>query len=190
MDNSTQRLLEIILSKSLKYNAAQPFKLAAGGTSPYYFDLRQTTLDAEGMYLAGQIFFNLLANSGIQAVGGVGVGAAPLVMSTVLAGYRQGQHLQAFLVRKEVKDYGMQRPVEGNIQSGMRAVIVEDVLTTGNSALFAVEKARAAGLDVQQVLALLDREEGGLQALAQHSLDSRAIFTKTEILCAYKNFCR
>lgn len=155
------------------------FTLASGRTSHYYVDGRKVTLAAEGAALIGAGVLEAIADlPGVAAVGGLTMGADPIVGATLAvagAGARPG--LRGFLVRKEAKVHGTGQLVEGPVESGMDVVIVEDVATTGGSALKAVEAAEAIGAKVVRVVALLDRLEGAAAAFAARGIDFRALAT-------------
>ena len=155
------------------------FTLASGRTSHYYVDGRKVTLAAEGAALIGAGVLEAIADlPGVAAVGGLTMGADPIVGATLAvagSGVRPG--LRGFLVRKEAKGHGTGQLVEGPVESGMEVVIVEDVATTGGSALKAVDAAEAIGAKVVRVVALLDRLEGASAAFAARGIDFLALVT-------------
>ncbi len=155
------------------------FTLASGRTSHYYVDGRKVTLGAEGAALVGASILRLLADlPSVQAVGGLTMGADPIVGATLaLAGTGGRPGLRGFLVRKETKGHGTGRLVEGPVESGMDVVIVDDVATTGGSSLQAVDAVEAIGCRVVRVIAVLDRLEGAEAAFAARGLDFRALVT-------------
>jgi orotate phosphoribosyltransferase len=172
-----ERLLEIL--KALSYEEGE-FVLKSGKKSDYYIDARETTLNPEGMYLAGLLIYGEVKKVGqISAVGGVSIGADPLVCSTVLQAYREGELLKGFFIRKEPKGHGKNLWIEGskNLRKGEKVLILEDVITTGGSSLRAIEIAEKEGLDVKGVIALIDREEGGKEALEKRGYILKSIFT-------------
>lgn len=176
-----RRLGEILLAESLQRGQ---FVLASGKTSDYYLDCRKTTLHAEGAYLVGQLVLDAMKRRGWEAgaVGGLTLGADPVATATAIAAHLEGQILHAFLVRKATKEHGTRQKVERVPPEGTPVVIVEDVVTTGGSALQAVEAAEAAGLRVLGVIGLVDREEGGREALTARGLELEALFTARELL--------
>lgn len=177
------RLLEIIREKSYEEGEVT---LTSGRKSTFYVDGKQTTLDAEGGYLAGRLFYEMIKRSKIpvQAVGGPTLGADPIVTAISLVSYLAGTPIPAFIVRKEPKKHGKALWIEGHksLRPGTNVAIVEDVVTTGGSMLRAIEAAKDQGLEVVQVLALVDREEGGSENLAKEGYRLESIFTKTDIV--------
>jgi orotate phosphoribosyltransferase len=139
--------------------------LASGRRSTFYVDCKQAVLTAEGHFLAGWLIGRVLAARApeVTAVGGLTMGADPLVSATCALSYLGGRPLHGFYVRKEPKGHGTQKWIEGDkaLAAGAPVAILEDVVTTGGSSLKAIERARAHGLEVRLVVALVDREEGG-----------------------------
>lgn len=170
------RLIDLLRRDSLKTGT---FTLASGRTSHYYIDGRKVTLSAEGAALIGAGVLEALADlPGVQAVGGLTMGADPIVGATLAAAGAGGATgLRGFLVRKEAKGHGTGRLVEGPIEPGMVVAIVDDVATTGGSSIQAVEAVRALGCTVARVVVVLDRLEGAAFAFAGHGVDFRALTT-------------
>ena len=181
MDPKRRRLLNLLREKSYRYSPDQPFKLASGRESPYYVDCRPTTFSAEGLALIGEIVFEMLKNLGVDAVGGLTLGADPMAHAVALTSYLKGQPINSFSVRKEPKGHGAGRQVEGDVKSGDKVVIVEDVITTGGSTLKAIAAAQEFGLQVVKVIILVDREEGGREAVEQVFPLVEAVFTISEL---------
>lgn len=161
-----------------------PFTLASGRTSDLYIDGRLVTLDAEGATLTARLFLPRIAEHRITAVGGLSVGADPLVSTTGALALALGRCLRLVYVRKEPKGHGTKRRVEGPpLAAGDRVAVLEDVVTSGASALRAVDAIRAEyGCTVPLVLALVDREEGGAEALAGAGLAFEALFRRTDLV--------
>jgi orotate phosphoribosyltransferase len=161
--------------------------LSSGRRSPYYVDCRQVLLDPEGAELAGALSWDLLKDAGVDAVGGLTLGADPLVCATSAAAWSAGRRVTGFFIRKEAKKHGLQQWVEGPfIEEGTPVAIVDDVLTSGGSLATAVEKARQAGGVVVAAIVVIDREEGGREAI-EALLDGaplHALFTAKELLNA------
>jgi orotate phosphoribosyltransferase len=176
------RLLQIIREKSYEKGGVT---LTSGRKSHFYVDGKQTTLDSEGGYLAGKLFHESIKRSRIpvEAVGGPTLGADPIVTAISIVSYLEGVPIPAFIIRKEPKKHGKALWIEGDksLKTGTNVAIVEDVVTTGGSILRAIEIAKAQGLRVVQVLALVDREEGGRENLAKEGYVLESIFTKSDI---------
>lgn len=176
-----RRLARLLVEKSYREG---DFLLASGRRSDYYFDCRVTALHAEGSWLIGSLFNHLLSDLPITGVGGMTMGADPLVSSTTVISHECGRPLHGLLVRKEAKGHGTGQFVEGlgNFQPGDKVAMLEDVVTTGGSLLKACERVRAAGLEIVAVCAILDREEGGREKLREAGYDLRALFTRRELV--------
>ncbi len=165
----------------LKRDALQlgEFKLSSGRTSHYYVDGRRVTLSAEGAWLVGSgVLAMIEADPSIEAVGGLTIGADPIVGGTLaVAGAGVRPSLRGFLVRKEAKEHGTGRLIEGPLEPGMSVVLVDDVATTGGSMLKAADAVQALGCSVVRVIAMLDRLEGAGEALTQHGLSFQSLLT-------------
>jgi orotate phosphoribosyltransferase len=183
LENEREELRQII--RQLSYEERE-VTLASGRNSTFYFDGKQTTLHPRGSVLIGRTFFDQLQHfpEPIQGVGGLTLGADPIATAIAMTSSLAGNPVPAFIIRKEPKGHGTGQWLEGrkNLPAGARVVIVEDVLTTGGSALKAVERAREEGLEVIGVISLVDREEGGREAVEAVGLPLRAIFTKSEVV--------
>lgn len=160
--------------------------LASGEKSDFYFDGKQTSLNARGARLIGEVMFDVISGlgAGIAAVGGPTLGADPLVTAVSLTSDIKGRPLNAFIIRKEPKKHGTARWIEGtkNLRAGDRVVILEDVVTSGGSSIEAADKAREFGLDVHGILTLVDREQGGADKIRAKGFWFGSIFTRTELL--------
>lgn len=164
-----RRLADLLRRRSLSRGE---FVLASGRRSSYYIDARRTTMSGEGQVLIGATGVAALRAQGWQprAVGGLTLGADPVAYAIAHAARLAGAALDAFTVRKAPKDHGTGRLIEGCLEAGDAVVICEDVITTGRSALEAVAAVRAAGAQVLGVLAVIDRDEGGRQAIEAAAL--------------------
>ncbi len=183
MNPQKQRLKQILLEKSYeKRNVI----LASGKTSDFYFDGKQTTLSAEGAFLVGHLFLEAIDDSGkkVEAIGGPTLGADPIVAAVSLASFLKGKPIPAFIVRKEPKGHGTGAWIEGvkNLKPGMQVALVEDVVTSGGSILKAVQQVEKAGYFVSLLMTIVDREDGGAQALKAKGYPLISLFTKTELL--------
>jgi orotate phosphoribosyltransferase len=176
------RLKQIILELSYeKRNVV----LASGRESDFYFDGKQTTLHAEGGMLVGKLFYEAIKDvPGVQAVGGITLGADPIATATSINALLSGQPLHAFIIRKEPKGHGTGQWLEGrkNLPPGTKVVIVEDVVTTGGSSLKAVNRAKEEGLEVLGIVTLVDREEGGRETIEAEGYWLKSIFVKSELV--------
>ena len=177
-----ERLGEIILERSFKYSEDPPFTLASGRQSNFYFNCKPTTLDPEGMNLIGSVIFDMVKDSSITAAGGLTLGADPIANALSVISYQKGKPIKSFIVRKDVKDHGTRSAIEGSVKSGDRVLIIDDVITTGGSTITAIEQARKAGLIVDCVITLIDREEGGRENIQQHIENIRSVLTRTEVM--------
>ncbi len=182
MDERT-RLKELLLEKSYRRGS---FTLTSGKTSDFYVDGKQTTLSAEGAYLCGRLLLRLIEEEAepILAVGGMTLGADPLVTAVSLVSYLENRPIPAFIVRKEAKGHGTGNFIEGknNIPTGARVALVEDVVTTGGTLLKVIERVEGEGFSVGLVATVVDRQEGGADLLAEHGYPLQAIFTRAQLL--------
>jgi orotate phosphoribosyltransferase len=177
-----EKLKKIILELSYE---KRKVTLASGRESDFYFDGKQTTLHAEGGLLVGRLFHESIADvENVQGVGGITLGADPIATATSIAAYLAGKPMHAFIIRKEPKGHGTGQWLEGrkNLPPGSRVVIVEDVVTTGGSSMKAVRRAEEEGLKVLGIVTLVDREEGGREAIEAEGYWLRSVFTKSEIV--------
>src|SRR6202171_408816 len=161
-DHST--LIALLAQRSAKRGQ---FTLASGKQSTFYIDARLTTMSPEGLSMIGPLALSALEETGwsVDAVGGLTLGADPISYAISYASARSDRPLRAFTVRKEAKSHGTGKTIEGPFKEGDRVAVIEDVITTGGPALRAIEAVRAANGTVAGVLALVDREEGGRQAI-------------------------
>ena len=181
--NDRNRLKAILLEKSYRQGT---FTLTSGKTSDFYIDGKQTTLSAEGAYLCGKLLFQLIQNSStpIQAVGGMTLGADPLVTAISVVSFLEKNPIPAFIVRKEAKGHGTNNYIEGlkNLPAGCTVALVEDVVTTGGTLLKVIERVEAQGFKVGLVVTVVERQEGGTETLANAGYPLKALFTRSELL--------
>lgn len=180
MDRHT-RLLDLLAQRSAKRGA---FTLASGRQSDLYIDCRPTTMHPEGLSLIGPLGLHAIGAHGWRpdAIGGLTLGADPVSYAIAYASQLADIPVRAFTVRKEAKAHGTGKVIEGAFESGDRVVVIEDVITTGGSALRAVEAVRAAGGTVVGVLAVVDREEGGREAIEAQGLEVLTLARASEIV--------
>ncbi len=172
------RLLEMLRSRALE---VRNVTLSSGRTSNFYVDCKRVTLDPEGAYLTAKLFLEMIS-PGVSAVGGLTLGADPLVASIAVLGHVQGRDLSALIVRKEPKKHGTMSFVEGPVlEKGTKVAVIEDVVTSGASILRAIERIAAEGYEPAQALAILDRMEGGREALEAKGYRLESIFTRDDL---------
>jgi orotate phosphoribosyltransferase len=174
-------LITLLAERSAKHGR---FNLASGKESGFYVDARLTTMSPEGLALIGPLALLALRNSGwrVDAIGGLTLGADPISYAISYASAASDHPLRAFTVRKEPKAHGTGKLLEGPIREGDHVAIIEDVITTGGSALRAIEAVHSAKASVAGVLALVDREEGGRQAIEKTGVSVVSLVTASQII--------
>jgi orotate phosphoribosyltransferase len=183
MANARARLLRMLAEKSFRLGS---FTLSNGGTSDYYIDCRLTTLDAGGAVATGEAVVEEIHERGWRAgaIGGLTMGADPIVVATSVISAQQGSPINGFLVRKAEKTHGTGQRIEGFREKGARVVIVDDVCTTGASTIQAIEAAREYGFEVVGVLCLVERQEAGGRANVEKTAAPAqfvALFTANDV---------
>lgn len=176
---SRERLIALLKEKSYRRRRVV---LASGRESDFYVDGKQTTLHAEGAWLVANLVLDALEPE-VRGIGGLVIGADPIAAAVAAVSWTRGRPVHAFLVRKEAKGHGTARFVEGreNLPDGTPVCVVEDTVTTGGSLLKAVDRCEAEGLRVVQCLAIVDREEGAVEALAERGLTLRSLVRRAEL---------
>jgi orotate phosphoribosyltransferase len=171
-----RELIDMIGTKALKRGK---FRLASGREASFYLDAKQVVLDAQGSMLVGRAILERLKALGPlpDAVGGMSIGADPITSAVVTMAGVEGLPLKGFLIRKEPKDHGTKKYVEGPLEPGQRAVIVEDVTTTGGSSLLAIDRAQEFGLVVERVVTVIDRLAGAEAAFAARGIPLHSLVT-------------
>jgi len=171
-----RELIDLIETRALKRGT---FRLASGREASFYLDAKQVVLEARGSMLVGRAILERLRGLGPlpAAVGGMSIGADPITSAVVTMAGVENLPLKGFLVRKEPKDHGTQRYVEGPVAPGERVVIVEDVVTTAGSSLVAIDRAIEFGLVVERVVVVIDRLAGGREALAARGIPLESLVT-------------
>jgi orotate phosphoribosyltransferase len=174
------KLIALLRERSVRRGQ---FTLASGQQSDLYVDVRQTSLDPHGAWLIAQLILSRL-HPDVQAIGGMSLGADPIACSVTALSTPFGRPMPAFLIRKEPKGHGVGRHVVGveSLPPKAKVCMVEDTTTTGGSLLKAIEHAQDAGLDVVQVITIVDREEGAEQRLQDSGYRLEALTTRTELL--------
>lgn len=174
-------LRQMLLDRSMRFGE---FVLSSGATSNYYIDVRKTSLHPTGLKLISRLFYELIEKENASAIGGLTMGADPLVAGVMLHSAETGQPLDGFLVRRSTKDHGTRGQVEGNLAGHKRVVILDDVITSGESALIACEAAESYKAEVVRVIAVVDRSQGASQIFQQRGVPYTALFTVDELLPA------
>lgn len=188
-----ERLIQMIYERAFKYSEEPIFRLVSGRMSNYYFNCKTVTLHPEGMYLIGNIIFEMLKDFDVNGIGGLTLGADPIACSVAYTSYLKGKPIEAFVIRKNAKSHGTMQWIEGNVKTGDSIVIVDDVITTGKSTIEAIMRANEAGLNIVKVIALVDRQEGGYENIVEALKDIKAdykliesIVTRDDVMTLYK----
>lgn len=176
-DTKWVRLREIIRAHSLKRGE---FLLASGRTSTYLFQLRQTTMLPEGAALIGEIIVDYMKKSNIACIGGLELGAVPIVSAVAAISHLKAWPVDAFFVRKAAKEHGARERVDGYLRNEAEVLMIDDVATTGGSILKAIEGIEGHGCYVRRALAVVDREEGAAENLAAQNIQLAAIFKRSD----------
>jgi orotate phosphoribosyltransferase len=183
LDADRARLLELLRALSFE---RRKVILASGKESDFYVDCKRTALTAEGHVLVGRCLYAELRRIRplVRGVGGLTLGADPIASAVSLTSFLEGEPVDAFIVRKEPKGHGTGQWIEGRktIPDGSRVVVLEDVVTTGGSALKAIERCRAEGLVPVGCFALVDRMEGGREAIEAQGVPLQTLFTREDFL--------
>jgi orotate phosphoribosyltransferase len=187
MGKERSRLLEILQQTSYMESETESFRLASGERSRYYVDCKKALSYPEARALIGSLIYSLVqndSNDSFDAVGGLEIGAYPIATSVSDKIYQEtGKTTRVFVARKEEKSHGVGKRLAGHVKSGDTALIVDDVITSGSSAIMAIERAREEGLIVKRVIALLDREEhDGRKHIEDQSVRYDALFTLSDLI--------
>jgi orotate phosphoribosyltransferase len=178
LDCKRKNLLDLLARCAYKEG---DFVLSSGQRSPFYLNSKEVTLRAEGALILGELIFNLLPSK-TDAVAGLTLGADPMVTAVSVVSALNHSPVEALIVRKEAKGHGTKAYIEGpNLKAGAKVVVLEDVVTTGKSALLAVARLRDAGYQVTEIIALVDRQAGGAESYFSEGLNFQSLFTLTEI---------
>lgn len=177
-DRRWQRLHSIIEARSVMRG---DFTLSSGAKSTFLFQLRQTTMFPEGQYLIGSIVEEFMRKIGVRAIGGLEVGAIPIVSAVAFASFSSGHPVEAFFVRKQVKGHGARELIDGEVKDGAEVLMVDDVTTTGGSILKAIDNAATERrIKVRWALSIVDRDEGGAGNLGAQGIALASIFTRAD----------
>lgn len=179
------RLKALIKTNSFQYNKEPIFKLVSGAMSNFYFNLKKTTLTAQGIHLVGKVVFDFIQSQNLtpKAIGGLTMGADPIAVAVAGHSYMQGHPIDAFVVRKEPKAHGLGLQIEGNIKAGDNVIVIDDVITTGGSTIKAIEAVLKNDLTIDAVIVIVDRQEqNGRQKIASYGYPVYSIFTASEFI--------
>jgi len=169
----TQRILELAYKTgALLYGK---FTLSSGKKSDHYYDGKQLTLHPEGAYLIGEEILSRLAGFDVDAVGGLVIGAIPIVTAVALVSHKEGRPIPSFIVREEPKEHGTGKRIEGQFRKGSKVAIIDDVITGGGSVKKAIDAVEAEGCEVVKVIVIVDRQEGGSERLMRAGYNFEAI---------------
>ena len=169
----TKRILELAHETgALLYG---DFTLASGKKSDHYFESKRLTLHPEGAYQLGREVLDRLAGIDVDSIGGLAMGAFPMIIAVVLVSHLEGRPIPSFMVREAPKEHGTRRQIEGHFKEGSRVAIVDDVITTGGSVRKAIQAVETANCRVVKVIVIVDRHEGGSDELKRRGYDFTAI---------------
>jgi orotate phosphoribosyltransferase len=176
------RLIEIVRERS--FSSGGETKLVSGRTTNFYFNMKPSMLEAEGAYLIATLILEALEGAHVDMIGGLEMGAVPLATAVAVASHAKGRPLHAFFVRKHAKEHGAKKLVEGLAPNerlaGKRVVILEDVTTTGGSAMKAIEAVKAEGALIERVITVVDRLEGAAESFRAAGIAFTAILTTAD----------
>jgi orotate phosphoribosyltransferase len=167
-------MIDLFRERALKFG---DFTLVSGKKSSYYLDGKQITLHARGLRLVSEGLLELLADVEFDAIGGMAIGADPIIGGVLTVAAEQDRDFIGILVRKEPKGHGMQKYIEGPLEKGMKVVVIDDVITTGGSSILAVDRIVEFGCEVVQVVGIVDRMQGGAQNFTDRGLPFRSLLT-------------
>tara|TARA_Y100000588_G_C13896722_1_gene771026 strand:- start:67 stop:612 length:546 start_codon:yes stop_codon:yes gene_type:complete len=173
-----EKLKNLVREKSLL--SGENFTLASGETSQYYFNMKNTTFHPEGALLLSDLILEMLESFKVDSIGGLEMGAVPIAAAVTSRSFQKGRPISGFFVRKQTKGHGTKSLIEPHQPEGTKVAIVEDVTTTGASALQAVEALEAVGCEVSVVITLVDRQEGAKTAFAKRDLPFHALFRSSD----------
>ncbi|MDR1992621.1 MAG: orotate phosphoribosyltransferase [Nitrososphaerota archaeon] len=183
IENQKRRLKELIEAKAFLSRSPltdKPFILASGDESWVFFDCKQVTQNSEGISLVAEIFFEMVKDYHLDAIGGIQTGAIPICTAVAQLSYLKGLPIQAFWVREKRKDHGTMNKIEGGLQPNSRVVVVDDVTTKGTSVLKAIDEVLEINCQIAAVITLVDREAGARDIIEQTGLKYRSIFKKSD----------
>lgn len=175
-------LISLLYQKAFKYSEKPIYKLASGNMSRFYINCKPVTLHPRGLYLTGNLIFEEIKDLNINGIGGLTFGADPIAVATSFASEIKLKPVKAFSIRKEQKDHGIVKWIEGDLSPGNRVVVIDDVATTGGSTIKAIERVQEEGMKVVKVVILVDRQEGGVDNIRKIINNVSTIITRDELL--------
>jgi orotate phosphoribosyltransferase len=182
--SARRRLIEIVRARS--FSSGTETRLVSGRSTNYYFNMKPTMLDPEGAHLIATLILDALEGSRTDLVGGLEMGAVPLAVAVAVESQAKGRPIKAFFVRKQAKEHGARKLIEGlgpgESLEGKRVAILEDVTTTGGSSMKAIEAARADGAVIERVITVVDRLEGAADTFKAAGIPFQAILTSRDFL--------
>lgn len=173
-----ERLRQIIAERS--FSQGDDFVLASGKSSRFYFDMKLTMLDPEGLNLLADLILEKTRNLPAAFVGGLAMGAVPVTVAVLMKSKDTDRPMQGFWIRKEAKEHGTRKLADGYLPDGSDVIIVDDVTTSGGSVLQAIHEVRGRGCKVNAVITIVDREEGAKEKLANHGIGLISLFTTSD----------
>ncbi len=177
-ENKKEKLKTKLFERAIKFGE---FTLASGIKSSYYINGKMATLDSEALNHIAEIMLDMIEDTDCGAVGGPTLGADPIIGAVIALAHNRGRKLKGFIVRNQTKDHGTKSLIEGPLDKGDKAVIVEDVATTGGSAIKAIDAVKSFGCEVIKVIVIVDREQGAAENMAKLNIPFEAIFSKAEL---------
>ena len=184
MDTAAKRARLIEIVKARSFQEGPEMRLASGKMSTFYFNMKPTMLDSEGAHLIASLILDQIEGIDADLIGGLEMGAVPIAASVTAVAHARGRKLPAFFVRKQAKEHGTKSLIEGlgpcELMSGKRVVIVEDVTTTGGSAIKCADALRAAGAIIVRVITIVDRQDGAAEAFAAAGQEFRPLLSLGE----------
>lgn len=171
-------LIDLIQTRALKFG---DFTLVSGQKSSYYLDGKQITLNSVGLSLVSHGLLELVKDLEFDAIGGMSIGADPIIGGVLTAAVASGRDLDGFMCRKEAKGHGTNRYIEGPVTAGDKVIVIDDVITTGGSTLMAIDRAEEFGLEVVQAVGIIDRLQGGAQAFQERGIPFGSLLTITDL---------
>ncbi len=180
-----EELIELVRQRSFQYSEDPVFTLVSGKKSNFYFNLKAVTYYPASLVLIGRLMYETIRKQGLSpaGIGGLTMGADPIAIAVAYTSQLAGNPIQAFSVRKTPKSHGLRLPIEGNMEPGDPVIVVEDVVTTGSSTIKAIQAVRDFGLEILQVIALLDRcEENGRANIEACGVEMVALLDITDFM--------